>query len=1084
MQFHKIQFFSYHIACTILLILISFSLQAQSANSSSLPAADSIKIYALGNKAYAFRSAKPDSAFLLANQALNLAEKFENIPSQVSLWRIKGLVYYGQGNFEDALQNYNTALSLAKKGNFMVGRVLNTIGNTYYSIEDYAAAITTYKASLEYAKQQKDTIPQIDALNNLGSAYSTSGQFEEAINYYEKSLTLQRAAKSKKIELTTMVNIGWSYVRKNDLARGLTYFEKGKQLAQERKDLKALANFHQFTAKSYNTNGYFEKSLEAYQQELQIRREIGDDKQVAGVLNSLAHIFQNNNNIAEALDYFERALQLAKSNKDRKRQARILGSIGTNYALKTQYDTALIYFHKAVTMYKDLNLTVSIAYPLYEIGNCYERLNQLDAARQYLTQSYGIAKENNVNQLEAKTLISLGKINFKLNKVGEAIQNFQLAIENAESEGLRKEVSKANLELYQIFAKKGQHRKALKYLEAHNALKDSLFSQETTKKITRLEANYKFQQEKQALVFQNEQEKIVLDDKIQEQRTWQIIMGIALGMSLLIIYLVFHFQRLRRRQEKLKTALQEQKLLSEQQERERLEEMDAFKSRFFTNISHELRTPLTIINGMAGQIQQKPDKWLEKGTQLIGQNTQNLLQLVNQILDLRKLENGKLSLNMIQGDIFAYLRYIGASHTSLAEEKDVNLIIDIPIVPQMMDFDMDKVMKIASNLLSNAIKFTPAKGRVTLSGKSLEQQLQIEVRDTGIGIPKDQLSFIFDRYYQIDHPNNSDPQGSGIGLALIQELVKPMQGSIQVESEVNQGTTFTVLLPITQQAALENFVPLASDMPKAVLKSSSTNPIITQNNADITLPKLLIVEDNKDMVVFLVACLEGHYQLEFAYDGAEGIIKAVEQVPDIIISDVMMPKKDGLELCDTLKKDERTSHIPIILLTAKADIESKLSGLDKGADAYMGKPFEERELLIRLEKLLELREKLQARYSTFTVPTKNAEEIETIEDAFIAKIKNIVQENLNNAEFGMPQLCQHLTMSRSQVFRKVKALTGKAPTLFIRSIRLQTARHLLQTTNLNVSEVAYDVGFTSPSYFSTAFVEEFGTSPGVILFCA
>lgn len=1080
MLFDKISGLLQYTIFAILIALLSVPLQAQSTNTTKFPEVDSIKIYALGNKAYGLRATKPDSAFLLANQALVLAEQFQNIPSQVSLWRIKGLVHYGQGNSEAALQNYNRALSLAKEGDFMVGRVLNTIGNTYYSIEDYPAAITTYKQSLGYAKQQQDTIPQIDALNNLGSAYSSSGQFEKAIDYYEKSLTLQRAAKSKKIELTTMVNIGWLYVRKNDLTRGLVYFENGIRLARERKDLKALANFHRFTAKGYNAKGFFEKSLEAYQQELKIRTEIADDKRIAGTLNNIAHIFQENGNTAEALNYFNQALQIAIGNKDKKTQARILNSIGTNYSLKAKCDSAIIYFREAVAMFNELNLIVSVASPLQNIGDCFEQLNQLDSATYYLTQAYQTAKKNNLNHLEATILTNLGKVNRKLNQSQEAIQNFQLAIANAASEGLKKEMSEAHFQLYQLLAEQGQKAKALVHLEAHYALKDTIFNEATTRKITQLEAANAFEKEKQALVFKNEQEKRALDEKISQQRTWQIITGIALGLSLFIIYLIYYFQRLRRSRERLKAALQDQQLKIEQQERERLEEIDTFKSRIFTNISHELRTPLTIIKGMAGQISQKPDKWSGKGAQMIGQNAENLLQLVNQILDLRKLESNKLSLHKVQGDIFAYLRYIGAAHASLAESKGVNLAIDISESSMMMDFDKDKLMKIVSNLLSNAVKFTEAKGIVTLSSQSIDQQLQIKVQDTGIGISKDQLPYIFDRYYQIEQPNNSNPQGSGIGLALIQELVKLMQGRIKVESEIHQGTTFTVLLPITQQAPIENSITLPSSEAGVTFETSKPTPIITAKPSDVALPKLLLVEDNKDMAAFLVACLETQYQLEIAYDGAEGITKAIAQIPDIIISDVMMPKKDGFELCDTLKKDERTSHIPIILLTAKADIESRLSGLQKGADVYLGKPFEERELLIQLENLLTLRKKLQARYSAFTATAKDTEKVPTIEDVYLTKIKDIVQENLNNAEFGMPQLCQHLNMSRSQVFRKVKALTGKAPTLLIRSIRLQAARKLLETTDLNVSEVAYDVGFTSPNYFSTVFTEEFGISPSTI----
>ena len=272
------------------------------------------------------------------------------------------------------------------------------------------------------------------------------------------------------------------------------------------------------------------------------------------------------------------------------------------------------------------------------------------------------------------------------------------------------------------------------------------------------------------------------------------------------------------------------------------------------------------------------------------------------------------------------------------------------------------------------------------------------------------------------------------------------------------------------------------DASEEVLVSQNLSEIsdpkpIAETKVESDLPLLLIVEDNADVREYLIALLENHYQLLIATDGQQGIDQAIENVPDLILSDVMMPVKDGFELCDTLKNDERTSHIPIILLTAKADFESKMSGLEKGADVYLSKPFEPKELFVRLKHLLELRKKLQARYASFSVAPAISEKPLSIEDAFLQKIRTLLEKDLSDVDFGMPQLCQGLGMSRSQIYKKVKALTGHSPSQHVRSIRLHHAQNLLKTSDLNVSEVAYEVGFSSPSYFSDVFLEEFGVRP-------
>jgi signal transduction histidine kinase/DNA-binding response OmpR family regulator len=523
-------------------------------------------------------------------------------------------------------------------------------------------------------------------------------------------------------------------------------------------------------------------------------------------------------------------------------------------------------------------------------------------------------------------------------------------------------------------------------------------------------------------------------------------------------------------------------------ETQRLQQLDAFKTRFYTNISHEFRTPLTVILGMVESLKFDTGQKREKSAEMVRRNSRKLLNLVNQLLDLSRLESGKLQVTPSNGDLAAYLRFQLESFHSYAQTRGISLHFrsELPHLP--MAFDHDKIQTILVNLISNALKFTPEGGQIALalhtiplSQAQYPSQVVLELSDTGVGIPQDQLDRIFDRFYQVDDSSTRKGDGSGIGLALVQELVKLMQGSIAVDSAPGQGTTFRVTLPFTPPTVqLQSYAgtnTLATDFPIPV----EQEPVAALANDD-QRPLLLIVEDNPDVRFYITECVREEYRVVLAGNGAEGIQQARELVPDIIISDVMMPEKDGYELCDTLKNDERTSHIPIILLTAKADNASKIAGLLRGADAYLAKPFDVEELLVRLKMLVERQKRMIAYFSkkAGTEPdavTPEQKEAYDIEHAFIGKMQQIIEANFADENFALPQLCEALNMSRSQLFRKLKALINVSPSDFIRTYRLQKAKSLLATSDLTVSEVAWQVGYKDVSHFSRSFHELFGFSP-------
>jgi len=518
-------------------------------------------------------------------------------------------------------------------------------------------------------------------------------------------------------------------------------------------------------------------------------------------------------------------------------------------------------------------------------------------------------------------------------------------------------------------------------------------------------------------------------------------------------------------------------------EAQRLQELDVIKSRLYTNITHEFRTPLTVISGMASQVLDNPKDWFREGLTMIERNSQHLLHLVKQLLDLSQLEAGRLTLDLIQSDIIAYFSYLTESFHSYAEIKDIRLHLLPEIDELYMDFDPHQIQSIFSNLISNAIKFTEPGGDVYIKIKkqaqaSSEQICYISIIDTGLGIAADQIPHIFDRFYQADSSATRKSEGTGIGLALVKELIHLIGGRIEVASQENKGTTFMIWLPIERKA--QRGFAITSPNP-ALLPNPSPPPIqsstIDHQNIDPSLPLVLLIEDNEDVLQYLSSCLNDQYRLEQALNGQIGIEKAIQLIPDIIISDVMMPEKDGFEVLATLKEHPLTSHIPIILLTAKADIASRMQGFEHGADAYLPKPFDKVELVIRMRKMIELRQKIQAYFHRLSGPKEGTEKSVQKESFFVLKVRKAVENKLGDETFGIAELCSELAISRTQLHRKLKALTGQSTSHVIRSIRLEKAKQLLATSSLNISEVGYAIGFINNSYFTQVFTKEFGTSP-------
>ncbi|MDN3687016.1 ATP-binding protein [Cyclobacterium jeungdonense] len=539
---------------------------------------------------------------------------------------------------------------------------------------------------------------------------------------------------------------------------------------------------------------------------------------------------------------------------------------------------------------------------------------------------------------------------------------------------------------------------------------------------------------------------------------WQRWWVLALFLLALMILSYFSYRAILRR----KLALVEAR---------KLKEMDALKNRLYTNITHEFRTPLTVISGITDEIEGH-----EKEKRLIQRNSNQLLGLVNQILRLQKLESKKTELRPVAGDVARFLNYLVESFQSLAQRKHLQLVFYADPATIPMDFDEEKMQQLVSNLIFNAIKFTPDYGKVELGLTLIAdgKEIRIKIRDTGVGMPEDQLKHIFDRFHQSENQGNAT-EGTGIGLALVSELIKLMSGRIEVESQVGQGTTFTVFLPRPEVEASDQLVMRKPTIDSAFLTPLEESTGFVPGNSVRSVagdPYILLVEDNQDVAYYLERILRDQYRIGLARNGAEGMEKALEEIPDMVISDVMMPQMDGFAFCAKLKRDLRTSHIPVILLTAKATQGERLEGLKAGADAYLAKPFDKEELLIRIEKLLDLRRKIQQNFWQ-----KDARHLPDYQDAFLDKLHQAVKDNLGDEDFGTLELCRAMAMSRTQLHRKIKALLDIPTARFIQLTRLHRARQLILTTDKSIGEVSFETGFKDPSYFTKLYAAEFEEMP-------
>jgi signal transduction histidine kinase/ABC-type sugar transport system substrate-binding protein/DNA-binding NarL/FixJ family response regulator len=541
-----------------------------------------------------------------------------------------------------------------------------------------------------------------------------------------------------------------------------------------------------------------------------------------------------------------------------------------------------------------------------------------------------------------------------------------------------------------------------------------------------------------------------------------IILVILLLVSLLSVYYLHH-TRIRMNEKK--------------------EAMAKAQLTFFTNVSHELRTPLTLIADPVGQILSTGNLKGENLSllKMVKRNVNVLMQLVNDILDFRKIQNGKMKLQLSRFNLVTDIRDLTDEFRSSADKKGVtvNFYSSSDKGFEMIG-DRDKIARIFTNLFSNALKYTSSKGCISVNVyQPNSKEVVFSVQDNGVGMRQDEVDKVFDRFYQARDASG----GTGIGLALVKDFTALHYGKVKVKSKKNEGSVFTITLPVTQKGDI-----MATTKPENVTLEIRPESTVSNQEQDwkkeqVTTalddnaPTVMIIDDNDDLREYIKSLLRDHYHVLEASDGKRGLEVARENIPDLVISDIMMPVMDGLEFCNKLKSDRTTSHIPVILLTARSMDNQRIEGYQHGADAYITKPFISKLLLARIKNLLSSRILLRELFSGSKKETEEESKLGDPDQQFVEQLRIVIRSMMGDSDLKVEQIGEKLGLSRVQLYRKVKALTGSTPVDLLRNARLEKGKHLLEATGKTVSEIAYIVGFTTPSYFTTCFKEKYGFSP-------
>ncbi|WP_291528006.1 ATP-binding protein [Bacteroides sp. UBA939] len=858
--------------------------------------------------------------------------------------------------------------------------------------------------------------------------------------------------------------------------------------------------------KRYREESRFSEAIEIHREGLQISLQLGDTLEAVQALNNIGTSFRRMGIMDEASNYHYEALLLCEQYRDKssyaakKNRVVSLNSIGNihltldnrdaadsvfrialagerelnsnlgqaiNYAnlgaifeARGMNDSALVYYRHSMEYNRAANSILGISLCYNHFGRLFEKDGKWEDALREYRNAYDLMEANSDRWHWLEACLALARVNISKGDITVARIYLERAKNTAEAMNSWEHLSEAYRLDYLCYEIQKDYHRALDSYTQSRAYADSVKNEANINHVQNLRVNYEKGRSFQEL-------SLIREKYRMEQRTKNIfLVGSFIILFITVIAIVFLWYALR-----MKSRSQQM-----------LHRMEKMRSNFFTNVTHEFRTPLTVILGLSEQLQKNNSQNKETETTLstIVRQGRNLLDLVNQLLEVSKVKSEVGEPEWRSGDIVNYTRMIMENYQVYARQRRIELLFIPSETVIIMDFVPEYFRKIIRNLLSNAFKFTPKDGSVTVAMERKNDKLAVRISDTGCGISEEDLSHIFETFYQGE--NSKADIGTGIGLALVRQMVVCMNGEISVESGKGKGAEFTITIPLKHGETIwANFSGEKPDDRRDTSIPVEDEKILadaTPATEEVALPSILIIEDNPDISYYIGGLLKDNYTLLYARDGEEGLEKAQEYVPDLIITDLMMPEMNGYELCREVRASEILNHIPIIIITAKCGEDNRIQGLDVGADAYLEKPFNADELNIRIVRLLEQRRMLREKYSNALHEGKELSvELSPADQSFLTHLNDVIYSMMSNHSLNSEMVAGKMCMSLSQLNRKIKAITGFNSSGYILQMRLDKAKRMLASTDTPVGDIALKCGFPEMSYFSRIFKQTFQMTP-------
>lgn len=996
---------------------------------------------------------------------------------------------------------------------------------------DPARAAAFGMEALELLRSVPDVEIEIGILNDLSHANQTLQDYKSARLWAAQAERLARATENEPGLASALIHLGDIRRNLNDSKGALDYFLEASRRFENINDLPGLAYAQNAIGVTYAATSYHSKALEYLMRSYHTYEILGDGSRVAMTLLNMGTV-QMKLDESKALKHLHESMDIfAREGMSIASPLRKIGEILMN---RGEYEEALQYFQQALQIrekeyenpaaWRRKVSALRLALSLRSVCRAYARTDRPGKALEYCASSLALQEEYDDKRAQASTLDSIADIHRSKGEYGAAVEVLRRAIVLATEIEANGELQEIHHTLSKTYAEMGRHEEAYRELKLSEEIKSRLFNEETSNMMAEMEARFEAdRKDKENVILRQEQAITALE--LERLKTSRRALGAGLGLLVLVFFASHSLYRLRaERRHKTELELLVEKRTAElrhekeaaEAAREKLRDLDRLKSELFANISHELRTPLTLTlgplrdvrDGMYGEIEPAAVEQID----LARSNAERMVDLINQLLDLARLEAGRLKLRARRGDLIAFLHCLYKRFVPLAERRQVNFRFDPPRRAIELYFDPDQLDKVFMNLLANAFKFTPRNGAVSLSvtapatstsskdeiGEEPKGWVTVRIRDTGSGISADELTNIFDRFYQVESSAARRWPGSGLGLALAKDLTELHGGLLEADSEIGFGSSFAVELPLgrdhltddqlTDEEALSAVpddqqppvTPPMMDLAETAIMPAEPAPTTEETDGDQNTEDrttVLVVDDHPDVRTYIRNQLETDYRVEEAVDGEHGLELARKLMPDLVVSDVMMPGMNGFELCSALKENPELDYLPVILLTARAGPRNKLEGLRQGADDYLTKPFDARELKARIGNLIASRRRLQHHFDRGPALRPVNTEVVSADTSFLERVQDMVEEGMVDGDFNVDVLASRVGMDRSHLYRRLRALTHQTPSELIRTMRLERAEQLIRGNAGSISEIAYQVGFKSVAHFSKSFRDRYQASP-------